>query len=166
MLTDPQIWKLKAAQKQAGIDDEEYRSTLRQLCGVSTSKDAALGNEQWDMLMSYFEAVYWRGMDAGRLPRPCKATAPFQQPGYWSSKNTCQETSRDRYTVAGINEEIEAIEKQLAALGYGPAYFSAIKNKVIPAARANMTWPQGLVKYRAALQRTLAAKLKSRWTSR
>jgi len=156
MLTDPQIWKLKAAQKQAGIDDEEYRSTLRQLCGVSTSKDASLGNEQWDMLMSYFEAVYWRGVDAGRLPRPCKATAPFQQPGYWSSKNTRQETSRDRYNLSEIQRDITSLETELGSLGCAPAYLDAIRSKVTHGKETVAS----LYRYLGALRRTHAARLK------
>lgn len=156
MLTQPQIWKLKAAQKQAGIDDEEYRAALQQLCGVTTSKDAGLGNEHWDMLMSYFEAIYWRGVDAGCLPLPCKDTAPFQKRGYWASKNTRTETSRDRHNQAHVLASITQAENDLAAIGCGPAYVDAIRTKVT---RGQDT-PAALFRYLGALQRTYTARLK------
>ncbi len=159
MLSRPQQILLKRAQRQAGVSDDEYRDALEHWAGVRSSTAKELTNEHLDLLLSYFEAIYWRAVSAGELQLHCNASEPFQKPGYWASKNTAKSTSRDRFTAAEIHDEIAAIESKLSLLGYGPGYFSAIKNKVIPLARRNMTWPQGLVKYRAALQRTLAAKI-------
>lgn len=156
MLTQPQIWKLKAAQKQAGIDDEEYRAALQQLCGVATSKDASLGNDQWDMLMSYFEAIYWRGVEAGTLQRPCKDNAPFQKPGYWASKNRRTETSRDRYNLTEIHRAVAGLENELGSLGCAPSYLDAIRFKVT---RGQET-VAALYRYLGALRRTHAFRLK------
>lgn len=156
MLTNPQIWKLKAAQKQAGIPDAEYRETLERFCGVTTSKDPALGNDHWDTLMSYFEAVYWRAFDAGLLPAPCKATAPFVQRGYWASKNTRQETSRDRHNLEAITRDISALESELSTLGCAPSYLSVIRSKVTH----GQNTVAALFRYLGALRRTHAARLK------
>lgn len=156
MLTQPQIWKLKAAQKQAGIADAEYREILQGQFGVASSKSPELGNEHWDSLMSYFEAIYWRAVDAGRLPAPCKASEPFQQRGYWASKNNRQETSRDRYNTDQVNHAIEQVEQELAGLGCGPSYLAAIRSKVTH----GQDTPAALFRYLGALQRTYTARLK------
>jgi hypothetical protein len=159
MLTRPQQILLKRAQQQAGVADEEYRDTLERFCGVRSSTDPRMGDEHLDIVLSYLEAIYWRGHDAGHLPAPCKANAPFLQRGYWASKNPKHNTSRDRYNADELNVEIAALEGQLGReFGCGPGYFSAIKDKVIPEARRHMVWPAGLVKYKAALERTLEAK--------
>lgn len=161
MLTRDQKSLLKRAQRQAGIADEEYRETLQRYTGATTSTDPSLTDEHLDLLLAYFEAIYWHAVDAGRLPAPCKRHEPFLQRGYWAAKNPSGNTSRDRHTVGSLNEAIATLERQLTGeFGCHGGYFHAIKNKVIPAARRNMTWPEGLVKYRAALERTLEAKRK------
>lgn len=155
MLTKPQIWKLKAAQRQAGVEDEEYRATLRQFFGVESSKAPEIGNEHWDTLMSYFEAVYWRGVDAGRLPAPCTPAAPFQKRGYWAAKNTRAETSRDRHNFNAIRGEIARLEAELNELGCPPRYLNAIRDKVTRGQESL----SALHHYRGALLRTRAARL-------
>lgn len=161
MLSRAQQVILKRAQRQAGISDDEYRDALEHWAGVRTSTAPELTDEHLDLLLSYIEAIYWRGVSAGRLQPPCKPSEPFQKPGYWAAKNPSGNTSRDRYTVEALNEAIAILEHQLTGeFGCQPGYFHSIKSKVIPAARLNMTWPQGLVKYRAALERTLTAKRK------
>lgn len=159
MLTRAQQILLKRAQAQAGVQDAEYRDTLEHFCGVRSSTDERMTDEHFDLVLAYLEAIYWRAVDAGTLPAPCKPSEPFVQRSYWASKNPAGNTSRDRYTVGELNEEIALLERQLALeFGCNPGYFEAIKRNVIPQAWRNMTWPAGLVKYKAALERTLDAK--------
>lgn len=161
MLTNDQKSLLKRAQRQAGISEEEYRDTLERYAGVRSSTDPAVTDEHLDLLLAYFEAIYWRAVDAKTLPAPCKRGEPFVQRGYWAAKNPTGNTSRDRYTTEGINDDIATLERQLTReFGCGYRYFEAIKGKVIPAASSQMTWPAGLMKYKVALERTLAAKRK------
>lgn len=161
MLSRPQQVLLKRAQAQAGIGDEEYRDTMEHHCGVRSSTDARMSDEHLDLMLSILEGIYWHAHDAGRLPEPCNANAPFVRRAYWSSKNPAKNTSRDRYNAESLNGDIAALERQLCSeFGCGPGYFRAIKSKVIPSARQNMAWPAGLVKYRTALERTLEAKRK------
>lgn len=159
MLTRPQQILLKRAQAQAHVDDTEYRDTLERLCGVRSSTDERMSDEHLDLMLAYLEAIYWRAVDAGHLPAPCKRSEPFVQRGYWAGKNPRHNTSRDRYTHEGLNNEIDTLERALATEFHcSLRYFEAIKLKVIPRSSGGMTWPAGLVKYKAALERTLAAK--------
>lgn len=154
MLTKPQIWTIKAAQRQAGIRDDEYRQTLAELFGVNTSKDPALGDDAFDVLMSYFEAIYWRGVDSGALQPPCTGKETFRQRGYWAAKNPAGNTSRDRYAGDALHEEIEEAESRLVILGFGQSYLSAIRHRVCGESNS----PPRLRAYLAALNRTLKAK--------
>jgi hypothetical protein len=70
-------------------------------------------------VLSYFEAIHWRAVDAGTLQPSCSATAVFRRRGYWAAKNTRQETSRDRFTDLNLGQSIADIECELAALGFG-----------------------------------------------
>lgn len=156
MLSRSQQILLKRAQRQAGIDDAEYRDALEHFAGVRTSTAEELIDEHLDLLLAYFEAIYWRAVEAGTLQPPCNRSEPFQKPGYWAGKNPRGNTSRDRYNVEGLGREIASLESRLASLGYGPSYCASIKDRVIPTAHSG--WPAGLAKYRAALERTLASK--------
>lgn len=154
MLTKPQIWMLKAAQRQAGISDEEYRETLQQFFGVTTSKDPRLGDDSLDVLLAYWEAIYWKGVDAGTLQPPCKGTETFRKRGFWAAKNPSGNTSRDRFTAASVAEEITDLETQLTGLGFDPGYCVAIQRNTMGSGDTL----RDLLSYRAALQRTLASK--------
>jgi hypothetical protein len=149
-LSREQIWLLKAAQRQARIADDEYRDTLENLThlpGCRSSKDPRLTDDHLDTFMSYFEAIYWRGADAGTIPPPISNKQPFRQRNFWSVKNRKGQTSRDRFADEQLNGKTAALEASLAALGCGPAYCAAIKRKTGPG------W-----KYKAALERTLHFK--------
>lgn len=154
MLTRPQQITLKRAQQQAGIADQEYRETLAflsKLPGCSSSTDPRLTDEHFDILMAYFEAIYWNRQDR---PAP-GATSPFRQKGYWARKNPKGNTSRDRYTDETIGAEIAKLENELNSLGFGFRYTQTIQNKI---------QPFSLFKYKAALERTLQAKRKKATT--
>jgi hypothetical protein len=161
MISRPQQILLKRGQREAGVEDAEYRDALASIAGVRSSKDPKLTDRDLDKLLAYFEAIHWRGIDAGRLQPSCSATAVFRQRGYWQHKNTGTETSRDRYRVraaAGTpRAEITRLEGELAALGFGGGYCGAIRSKVIQ----RRTDDASLWRYKAALERTLKAKLKS-----
>ena len=155
-LSRPQQILLKRAQAQAGIGDSEYREHLQTVAGVQSSTDPAIGDEQLDVLMAFFEGIYWRTYMAGLLPAPRRGD-PFMTPGYWASKNTAQSTSRDRFTGQNLAEEIRKAEADLASMGFGPGYCYSIRNRVATA--APMTPPRQRA-YLAALNRTIAAKRK------
>ena len=154
MLSRSQVITIKRAQAQAGIGDDEYREALVRLTGCRSSKDADLGDEHFDVVLSYFEAIFWRGVDAGALQVSFKADAPFRQRGYWAGKNRSGRTSRDRYTAAQIAEEIIDLECLLAALGLPASYSEAIRRRVC----GEDISVASLARYRSALKRTLRAK--------
>jgi len=111
-----------------------------------------------DKLLGYFEAIFFRAVDAGIL-QPCGgASAVFRQRNYWSNKNTNQETSRERYNRSDVSQAIADLECRLNAMGFGPAYCESIREKVAP----GRTDAHGLNLYRAALIRTVTAKSMAR----
>jgi hypothetical protein len=154
MLTRPQQILIKRAQREAGPSDAEYREALAIVSGCQSSKDARLTDRHLDLALAYFEAIYWCGVDSGRLQPPCKPDAVFRQRRFWANKNTRLETSRDRFVQAGIGEKISNLEFALAKLGFDEQYCAAIREKVAPGpirVRADYL-------YKAALERTLRAK--------
>jgi len=151
MLSRPQIIHLKRAQHEAGIADAEYRDTLEQLCAVRSSTDPNLTEGQMDMLMKFFEAIYWRQVDEGKITPPPGGKSVFKARNYWLHKNPPGNSSRHQYARRALEEEIHELEMQLAADGCGESYFAAIKRKT----------GKFMVHYRAALQRTLAARRKN-----
>jgi hypothetical protein len=149
-LTNPQKALLKQAQRQALIGDEEYRDALEivtHLPGCRSSTDSRMMDGHLDALMAFFEAVYWRSVDAGTAAAPVSVKQPFRQRGYWASKNRKGDTSRDRFAGADLEHRIKGLQADLALLGYGLGYCAAILRASGPG------WP-----YAAALKRTLAAK--------
>lgn len=157
MLSRAQQILLKRAQRQAGIEDAEYRETLQRFAGCESSRDSRFSDESLDTILAYFEAIYWRAVDAGILQAPCRGDEVFQQRGYWASKNTRAETSRDRYTTSTLNATIGALESELERLGFGRSYCQAIRENVTQ----GDTSARSLNLYRAALERTLKSKRKS-----
>ena len=57
---------IKRAQREAALDDEEYREALQAVCGCRSSTDGKMTDRHVDLVLAYFEAIYWRGVDAGR----------------------------------------------------------------------------------------------------
>jgi hypothetical protein len=155
MLTRPQQILLKRAQQEAGLSDSDYREAIATVSGHAdcrSSTDPRLTDENADNLLSYFEAIHWRRVDSGELQPSCKPLAVFRQRGYWAGKNRKGNTSRDRHTNIEVGHAVNALEDELMRMGYGLQYLSAIQNKIIPFS---------VVKYHAALKRTLAAKRKT-----
>jgi len=154
MLTRPQQILVKRAQREAGLNDADYRDALQAVSGCRSSKDAALTDRHVDQVLAYLEAIYWRAVEKGEMQPHCKPDAIFRQKGYWAQKNTHQETSRDRYIAGSLSHEIKSLEAQLGEFGFGPAYFTAIRHKVTQ----GHTDPRSQHAYRNALRRTLSAK--------
>ena len=154
MLSRPQQILLKRAQREAELSDGDYRDALQTITGRRSSTSPALTDRHLDMLLAYFEAIHWHAADAGKLQPSCSPAAVFRQRGYWASKNTRQETSRDRFNGANLNDEITALESKLAALGFDAAYCAGILKNVTK----GRDEAHALHLYRAALTRTLNAK--------
>jgi len=149
---------LKRAQREAGLGDEEYRHALGLVAACRSSKDAALSDRHLDLLLGFFEAVHWRAVDAGTVRANGSPTAVFRQRGYWSRKNTRQESSRDRFLKNTIERQITEFESALAALGFGADYCQAIRARAVEGRRD----PHSQFLYRSALARTLCSKQKAR----
>jgi hypothetical protein len=147
MLSNPQKSLLKRAQRQADLPDDEYREALQIIAGVTSSTDPALGDDNLDQLMAYFEAIYWHKVDNGELPPPHIANAVFQRRHFWSQRNTATNTSRDRYVAAQLARDIHEAEAELKSLGYGASYLFSIQSKI-----------RSRRHYLVALRRTIASK--------
>lgn len=154
MISRAQQILIKRAQRQAGLNDADYREALQVTAGCRSSTDPAMTDRGVDLFLAYVEAIYWRGVDAGALPTPGRQAAVFRQRGYWAQKNPSIGTSRDRYAADTILAEISALEGRLRDLGFNEHYCAAIRNKATNGRDA----PSELYRYRAALRRTLAAK--------
>lgn len=154
MLTNPQKSLLKRAQREAGLSDDDYREALRLVAGVSSSTSPDLTDRHLDKLLGYFEAIHWQGVDSGQLQQSCSANAIFRQRGFWASRNTPHETSRDRFNGLNLSAQIADLERQLTAMGCGHGYCAAIRKNVCKDrsdARAQHL-------YAAALARTIKAR--------
>jgi hypothetical protein len=154
MLSRPQQILLKRGQKEAGLQDDEYRDALEMIAGCRSSTSPAMTDRHLDKLLAYFEAIHWQGIDAGRLQPSRSLNAVFRQRDYWAAKNTNQETSRDRFNGSNQGQEIAALERQLAELGCHANYCAAIRQN----ATKGRTDARALHLYRTALERTLKAK--------
>jgi hypothetical protein len=154
MLTRRQQILLKRAQREAGLDDADYRDALETVSGFRSSTDPEMTDRHLDLVMGYFEAIHWHKVDHGALQPSCRPDAVFRQRGYWAKKNTRRETSRDRYTGTNLGREIAALESSLKGFGFGAGYCAAIREKVTRG--RNDAHAQYL--YKAALERTLRAK--------
>lgn len=154
MQTRAQQILLKRAQREAGLSDDDYRDALEMIAACRSSKSPELTDRHLDTLLSYFEAIHWRGLDAGTLQPSGSATAVFRQRGYWAAKNTKAESSRDRFTDTNLGQAIADLESQLAALGCGAGYCAAICKNVTK----GRDDAHALHLYRTALERTLKSK--------
>lgn len=157
MLSRLQQILLKRAQREAGLDDTDYRDALETVSGCRSSTHPDMTDRHVDLAMAYFEAIHWRKADAGQLQPSCKRDAVFRQRGYWQRKNSGGVTSRDRYTGVHLGREIAALEASLSALGFGPGYCAAIRAKVTK----GRTDAHAQHLYRSALERTIRAKQNS-----
>lgn len=157
MISRAQQILIKRAQKEAGLDDAEYREALYAVARLRSSTDHAMTDRHVDSVIAYFEAIYWRKIDSGGLQPDCKGNAVFRQRGYWKSKNCSGESSRDRYVSSSVSTEISTLERELAKLGFGAAYCAGIRHRAIQDA----TDLPSLHVYRSALRRTLSAKQKA-----
>jgi hypothetical protein len=156
MISRRQKMLLKRAQREAALDDAEYRDAIEAVSGCRSSTDARLTDRHVDLALAFFEAIHWRKVDRGELQPSCKPHAIFQQRGYWAEKNPRQATSRDRFSAANSGREVAALEAALGALGFGAEYCAAIREKV---AGGRVDGHAGHL-YKAALARTLRAKQK------
>lgn len=157
MLSRDQQIRLKRAQQEAGIDDAEYRQALELVTGLPgcrSSKDERLIDRHLDILLAYFEAIFWAKFDRGEVTAPKSPTATFRQRGYWAAKNPAGNTSRDRHHAADLEQQVDQAEADLADLGYGFKYVQAIQARL----RAKLGERFNLTIYLAALHRTLKSK--------
>lgn len=132
MLTNPQKQLLKRAQRAAGIGDAEYRASLSKVTGLphcSSSTDKRLADPHLDTLMAYFEAIYWRAVDAGYVTIEYGRSRVFLMRGYWADKNQRGNTSRDRFTRSDLAEKIEEMEAKLKGWGASEIYLQGIEEK-------------------------------------
>lgn len=154
MLSRRQLILLKRAQAEAGLDDADYRDALAVSSGMDdcrSSTDPRLTDEHMDVILAYFEAVYWYRAD--RLQPGCKHGAEvFRSRGFWADRNRRGNTSRDRYVNRSLKGEIAALERELNDMGFGLSYVRAIQNNIRPFA---------LISYAAALRRTVSSKRKA-----
>ena len=148
MFTAPQIRLVKMAQRAAGLAEADYHAALAAATGLAdcaSSKDPRLGDEQFDRVMGYFEAIFWRAYDqATAKPR---LAAPFLKRGYWAGKNPSGNTSRDRHADAQLQRDISKAESYLQLAGKNAGYLAAIR------AKTGDGWP-----YLHALKRTVKAE--------
>jgi|ERR1043166_3640252 hypothetical protein len=144
MLTRAQQILIKRAQAEAGLSDADYRQAIADVTGLAdcrSSKDGRLMDAHMDHLLSYFEAIFWKGKAVpGKI---------FREPGFWASRNRRGNTSRDRFTEQDLSARIAGAEAQLEELGFGDGYARAIFRKIVPYSHRA---------YLAALERTLKAK--------
>ena len=135
MLTRRQKSLLKRAQREAGLTDDDYRDALEMIAGCRSSKSPALTDRHLDKLLAYFEAIHWRAVDAATLQAAGSLITVFRHRGYWASKNTNFETSRDRFKESNLSQAIAGLEREMATLGLGADYCAAIRQKVTQGAR-------------------------------
>ena len=99
--------------------------------------------------------MFWRKVDSGLLQPSGKANAIFRERNFWKTRNTRNETSRDRYTNRSLEDQIAELESQFAALGYGPNYCAQIYHR----ATSGRDGVRALHSYINAMKRTLKSKL-------
>ena len=85
MITHSQQILIHRAQREAGLDDAEYRDALEAVSGCRSTKDPKMVDRHVDMALSYMEAIYWHRVGAGELPPPGSPNAVFRQPHQWST---------------------------------------------------------------------------------
>jgi hypothetical protein len=157
MITRFQKALVKRAQREAALPDEDYRDALHAVCGCRSTTDPRMTDRDVDLVLAYMEAIYWRAVDSGTLQPVCNSNAVFAQRGYWAKKNPKTETSRDRFCKSQADGEIEELEREMAALGFGKRYCEGIKARVTQ----GRTDTRAVFQYKTALARTLESKRRS-----
>ena len=158
MITRHQQILIKRAQREASLDDADYREALETVSGLRSTKAPGMTDRHVDLFLAYVEAIFWRKVDAGALQPSGKADAVFRQRRYWAAKNPGQQTSRDRYTQSTLESGIARLEAALAELGFGQSYCEAICQN----ATGGVTDPSARYLYKVALERTLRSTQKAR----
>lgn len=129
------------------------------IAGVESSTDQRFTDEALDRVLGYFEAIHWKAVDAGAVQPDCSPSAVFRKRGYWQAKNRGGNTSRDRFTMATLADEIAALELSLQQeFGIGPEWLAAVRWRVTKSNDDLMARQH----YRAALVRSLESRRKSR----
>jgi hypothetical protein len=163
MLSRAQQILIKRAQREAGLEDGDYRAALQTVSGCSSSRDQKLTDRHCDLVLAYFEAIFWRKVDKGEFQANCMPGAVFRKRGFWAAKNPKSCTSRDRYLRCNWESQINALETELGSLGFGPEYCRRIRARLADHAPGREVRP---IDYLAALRRTLRAKQKTlAWAS-
>lgn len=145
-LSPLQVRLVKAAQRAAKLSEADYHTALAaaaRLPGCCSSKDPRLGDTEFDSLLSYLEAIYWRKVHRGE--DVAARARVFRVEGYWRRKNTRNHNSRDRYAEDNLKARLARAENALLAAGKDPHYLRAIRHRV--------GTDRG---YLAALERTLS----------
>jgi hypothetical protein len=93
-------------------------------------------------------------VDAGTLQPSGRANAAFRLRGFWASRNTNEETSRDRFNGRTQGAQIASLEASLAEIGFDASYCAGIRKNVCK----GRVDAHALHLYEAALERTLKAK--------
>lgn len=155
MLTPAQKSLVKRAQRQAQLDDADYRDLWRVITGwedCDTSTDPRIGDRHVDKMMGMLEAIYWRRVDQAHLVHAPTKHATFLGRDYWARRNQAGNTTRDQHAAKRLAGECNALALQLQAAGYPLKKIWGITNKL---------QGKGPVALKAALSRTL-----SWWTNR
>ena len=128
MISNEQKAVLKRAQREAMIDDEEYRDILENQLGFGfrSSTDPRMGDRHMDKAMIYFEAIYWRQVDQGTIKLRNPKTV-FTRRNFWKDRNTLASNSRERFASSALAGQIAILEKNMHALGKNSFYLAAIK---------------------------------------
>ena len=158
MISRAQQILIKRAQHEAALNDCEYRDALALVTGCRSTTDERMTDRGVDLTLAYFEAIFWRKVDASELQPSGRPDAVFRQRSFWKVKNPSGNTSRDRYARQHPRDDITALESQLEQLGCGRAYCAAIRDRINGG--GDRTGAELDYAYKAALQRTLAAKRK------
>jgi len=148
-----QIW-LKRAQSAAGIADPEYRESLDRFAHVRSSTDPRMTHDQFERLMGYFEAIHWRLRESGAA----QPSDVFRRRGYWAERCHDGDRNRARYAMHQQTDQIHELERDLIGSGVSVDYLDGIRARAMRNARHPDT--RDLSAYRAALRRTLAARLR------
>jgi len=164
MLSNAQKALIKRAQREAHLDDADYRECLETVTDCTSSTDPRLNDRSFDIILQYFEAIFWGKVDSGELQRPCNTAAVFAKRQYWAFKNPRDNTSRERFTLEQLQRDITDAEAVLLAAGYSEDYCMGIYRKAAQSDRPKYDYSQGnavgrqLRNYLAALRRTVASK--------
>lgn len=155
MISRAQQILVKRAQREAGLNDPDYREALALVTGCRSTTDAKLTDRGVDLALAFLEAIFWRKVDSGELQPPCSRDAVFRQRGYWQTKNS-GETSRQRYLKNHPMSDIRDLENELERLGFSNNYAAAIRAR----STGSLSGQAAEYAYKAALRRTVEAKRK------